>query len=70
MLTHQWRCALGSLQMCKDTGRELSEDQKRMLAEIEADAAPLLTRATTAAAAAWLAPTEVPGPNAATEHAG
>ena len=24
--------------MCKDTGRELSEDQKSMLAEIEADA--------------------------------
>ena len=42
--------------MCKDTGRELSEDQKKMLAQIEAEVgAYLLRRATTAAARhGWL----------------
>jgi hypothetical protein len=29
------------LQMCKDTGRELTEEQKKMLAEIEGEAGRL-----------------------------
>ena len=41
--------------MCKDTGRELTEEQKKMLAEIEGESASLLTRVTTAAARhGWL----------------
>ena len=51
--------------MCKDTGRELSEDQKKMLAQIEAEVGASVETCDHGCGTARLAPTEAPGPRAA-----